>query len=106
MKFPRYLPMLLAATALAGSAYGQTTSTGTTGGSTATTGSASAATGKIKPGLKGPLVGRGTLVLELNGSDCRLDGGIVIIPGDDRCGKLGAPYCRKPNGEAACLTEQ
>jgi hypothetical protein len=30
----------------------------------------------------------------------------VITPGDARCGKMGAPYCRKKNGEAACLTEQ
>jgi hypothetical protein len=45
-------------------------------------------------------------VMGLNASDCRLDGGEVIVPGDARCGKEGAPYCRKKNGEAACLTEQ
>lgn len=45
-------------------------------------------------------------VVELNASDCRLDGGEVITPADARCGKLGAAYCRKKNGEAACLTEQ
>jgi hypothetical protein len=49
---------------------------------------------KIQPG-----------VVELNGSDCRLEGGTVVTPGDDRCGKLGASYCRYPNGNAACLTE-
>ncbi len=49
---------------------------------------------KVKPG-----------VLELNGSDCRLEGGTVVTPGDDRCGSLGASYCRYPNGNAACLTE-
>jgi hypothetical protein len=45
-------------------------------------------------------------VMGLNASDCRLDGGEVVTPGDARCGKMGAPYCRKKNGEAACLTEQ
>jgi hypothetical protein len=49
---------------------------------------------KIQPG-----------VLELNGSDCRLEGGTVVTPGDNRCGALGASYCRYPNGNAACLTE-
>jgi hypothetical protein len=49
---------------------------------------------KIQPG-----------VMELNGSDCRLEGGTVVTPGDDRCGSLGASYCRYPNGNAACLTE-
>jgi hypothetical protein len=45
-------------------------------------------------------------VMELTESDCRLDGGTVVKPGDDRCGSLGAVYCRKPNGEAACINEQ
>lgn len=45
-------------------------------------------------------------VMELNASDCRLNGGEVITPGDARCGKLGASYCRYSDGNAACLTEQ
>lgn len=45
-------------------------------------------------------------VMELNASDCRLNGGTVVTPGDDRCGKLGATYCRYSDGNAACLTEQ
>lgn len=49
---------------------------------------------KVKPG-----------VMELNASDCRLNGGTVVTPGDDRCGKLGAQYCRYTDGNAACLTE-
>ena len=79
---------------------------------------------KLSPGFKkaitggtviGPAVGGGVVVdpgtgggtvVELNASDCRLDGGTVVVPGDDRCGSLGAPYCRKPDGFAACLTEQ
>ena len=48
----------------------------------------------------------GTLgVMELTESDCRLDGGTVVKPGDARCGSFGAVYCRKPNGEAACINE-
>jgi hypothetical protein len=77
---------------------------------------------KLTPGFKkaitggtviGPVVGGGGVldpnggtVVGLNASDCRLDGGTVVVPGDDRCGKLGAAYCRKPDGFAACLTEQ
>jgi hypothetical protein len=49
---------------------------------------------KVKPG-----------VMELNASDCRLNGGTVVVPGDDRCGSLGAAYCRYPDTMAACLTE-
>jgi hypothetical protein len=41
----------------------------------------------------------------LNASDCRLNGGDVITPGDNRCGTLGAAYCRYKDGNAACLTE-
>ena len=41
----------------------------------------------------------------LNASDCRLNGGDVITPGDARCGSLGASYCRYKDGNAACLTE-
>jgi hypothetical protein len=67
----------------------QTLSTGTGGGNTT-----------------GGMTHRPTGVMGLNASDCRLDGGEVITPGDARCGKMGAPYCRKKNGEAACLTEQ
>lgn len=44
-------------------------------------------------------------VVELNASDCRLNGGTVVTPGDDRCGKLNAQYCRYADGNAACLTE-
>ena len=75
-------------------------------------GAAKATTGKI---IVGPTIGGGAVldpstggstVTELNASDCRLDGGTVVVPGDDRCGKMGAAYCRKPNGWAACLTEQ
>ena len=51
-----------------------------------------------------PGTGGGTVV-NLNASDCRLDGGTVVVPSDDRCGSTGAAYCRKPNGWAACLTE-
>jgi hypothetical protein len=51
-----------------------------------------------------PVTGGGTVVY-LNASDCRLDGGTVVVPSDDRCGSVGAAYCRKPNGWAACLTE-
>jgi hypothetical protein len=54
----------------------------------------------------GGMTQRPNSVMGLNASDCRLDGGEVITPGDARCGKMGAPYCRKKNGEAACLTEQ
>ena len=62
---------------------------------------------QVKPvGPTGGVKGTHPGVVELNASDCRLDGGKVIVPGDNRCGKLNAPYCRKPNGEAACLTEQ
>ena len=57
-------------------------------------------------GATGGLTHRPSGVMGLNASDCRLDGGEVITPGDARCGKMGAPYCRKKNGEAACLTEQ
>jgi hypothetical protein len=53
----------------------------------------------------GGLGHRPTGAVGLNASDCRLDGGEVITPGDARCGKMGAQYCRKRNGEAACLTE-
>jgi hypothetical protein len=41
----------------------------------------------------------------LNASDCRLNGGDVITPGDNRCGAAGAAYCRYKDGNAACLTE-
>jgi hypothetical protein len=51
-----------------------------------------------------PTVGGGTVV-NLNASDCRLDGGTVVVPSDDRCGSVGAPYCRKPDGWAGCLTQ-
>ena len=44
--------------------------------------------------------------IALTESDCRLDGGTVVKPGDSRCGSLGAVYCRKANGEAACINEQ
>jgi hypothetical protein len=41
----------------------------------------------------------------LTSSDCRLGGGTVVIPGDDRCGKLGAPYCKNgPLGDQ-CIEE-
>ncbi len=85
-------------------------------------GASSAAEKKtINPGLKavtgggviGPTLGGavldpntgGSTVVNLNASDCRLDGGTVVVPSDDRCGSAGAAYCRKPNGWAACLTE-
>ena len=67
-------------------------------------GTATTTTTPTTPGGKLP-TGQFTGVMELNASDCRLDGGEVITPGDSRCGKLNAPYCRKANGEAACLTE-
>jgi hypothetical protein len=41
----------------------------------------------------------------LTSSDCRLGGGTVVIPGDDRCGKLGAAYCKNgPLGDQ-CIEE-
>lgn len=39
----------------------------------------------------------------LTGSDCRLQGGTVVEPGDDRCGAVGAAYCRLSNGYAQCI---
>ena len=41
----------------------------------------------------------------LTSSDCRLGGGTVVTPGDDRCGKLNAPYCKNgPLGDQ-CIEE-
>jgi len=60
----------------------------------------------IAPGKQMAPVGTFSGVMELTESDCRLDGGTVVKPGDDRCGSLGAVYCRKTNGEAACINEQ
>ena len=57
------------------------------------------------PGTGGTITQTGG-VMELNASDCRLNGGTVVTPGDDRCGKLGATYCRYSDGNAACITEQ
>lgn len=54
----------------------------------------------------GQVVGPKAGVAALSEADCRLNGGIVIKPGDDRCGSVGALYCRKPDGDAACLTER
>jgi hypothetical protein len=51
-------------------------------------------------------VGTFSGVIELTESDCRIEGGTVVKPGDDRCGSFGAVYCRKTNGEAACINEQ
>jgi len=56
--------------------------------------------------MAGQTVGPRAGVAALSEADCRLNGGIVIKPGDDRCGFTGAMYCRKPDGEAACLTER
>lgn len=56
--------------------------------------------------MTGQVVGPKAGVAALSEADCRLNGGIVIKPGDDRCGFAGALYCRKPDGEAACLTER
>jgi hypothetical protein len=41
----------------------------------------------------------------LTSSDCRLGGGTVVVPGDDRCGTLGAVYCKGgPLGDQ-CIEE-
>jgi len=48
----------------------------------------------------------GNLITQLTSSDCRLAGGTVVVPGDDRCGSLGAAYCRYPDTLAACITER
>jgi hypothetical protein len=60
----------------------------------------------VPPGGLTNTVGTHGGVMELNASDCRLNGGTVVTPGDDRCGKTGAQYCRYSDGNAACLTEQ
>ena len=54
----------------------------------------------------GGLLNRPGGVVDYNVSDCRLDGGTVVTPSDDRCGKTGAVYCRKPDGVAQCIDEQ
>jgi hypothetical protein len=48
----------------------------------------------------------GGRIMQLTSSDCRLAGGTVVVPGDDRCGSLGAAYCRYPDTLAACNTER
>ena len=45
-------------------------------------------------------------IAQLTSSDCRLAGGTVVVPGDDRCGSIGATYCRYPDTNAACITER
>jgi hypothetical protein len=41
----------------------------------------------------------------LTSSDCRLGGGTVVVPADDRCGKAGAAYCKNgPLGDQ-CIEE-
>ena len=40
----------------------------------------------------------------LTSSDCRVLGGTVVTPGDDRCG-VGGTYCRFPNTFAMCIDE-
>jgi hypothetical protein len=59
----------------------------------------------LVPGTVGTINETGGVVY-LNASDCRLNGGTVVTPGDDRCGSFGATYCRYSDGNAACLTEQ
>lgn len=48
---------------------------------------------------------RGNWIVALTASDCRILGGKVITPGDDRCGKPNAAYCRFPDTLAMCLSE-
>ncbi len=47
----------------------------------------------------------GNVVTQLTASDCRLGGGTVVVPGDSRCGSLGAAYCRYPDTLAACINQ-
>ena len=60
---------------------------------------------KKKISVPGATINETGGVIYLNASDCRLNGGDVITPGDSRCGALGAAYCRYKDGNAACLTE-
>ena len=43
--------------------------------------------------------------IDLTSSDCRVLGGTVVTPGDDRCGKIGASYCRFPDTNAMCIED-
>jgi hypothetical protein len=47
--------------------------------------------------------GKGTV--DLTSSDCRVLGGTVVVPGDARCGKIGASYCRFPDTNAMCIED-
>jgi hypothetical protein len=42
----------------------------------------------------------------LNESDCRLHGGTVVTPGDNRCGAVGDTFCRFGNGDGQCIDHQ
>lgn len=48
---------------------------------------------------------RNQLATELTAQECRGLGGRVVFPDDDRCGKLGVPYCRMPDTNAMCIDE-
>ena len=61
--------------------------------------------GGLTGGVTGGL-GKQPGVIEYNESDCRIDGGEVVTPGDSRCGSLGAKFCRGKDGVSRCLTEQ
>ena len=80
----------------------QTTATATSTTSTPVT------TTRLTTRLGGTLARQpfGNLISQLTASDCRLAGGTVVVPGDDRCGSLGAAYCRYPDTLAACITER
>lgn len=79
----------------------------TTASSNATSGaSATARVASVKaPGTITRLP-RGNWTVALTASDCRILGGTVITPGDDRCGKPNAAYCRFPDTLAMCLSAQ
>ncbi len=68
-------------------------------------GATGATVGADKPNPGKPVKGKNPGVSALTTSDCRILGGTVITPGDDRCGKLGTPYCRFPDTMAMCITE-
>jgi hypothetical protein len=46
----------------------------------------------------------GPATANLTSSDCRVLGGTVITPGDDRCGR-GGTYCRFPDTMAMCIED-
>jgi hypothetical protein len=64
-----------------------------------------APTTATKPGTVAPLKKPPGAHANLTSSDCRLGGGTVVVPADDRCGKAGAAYCRNgPLGDQ-CIEE-